>query len=214
MGLFWTWWPPQWNWRTWHTRLPVLESFTFPHLAWERRPRGKAQRQHLASCKSICTKGERGEGNRKDRLRNPSHSLARKAVTREKWAQCYAWARCVWYCTEVVLLGVDTPVAWSIPWSPLSCQGSLQAAGTLMAFKCLTCACTILIGLALKAEGKESLHLLGWQILWHSGLQGLWNTPESNPGQSSSIASIATSLFAGIWGERNKKSRGSLTGSS
>ena len=28
---------------------------------------GKAQRQHLGSCKSVWNKGERGEGNRKER---------------------------------------------------------------------------------------------------------------------------------------------------
>ena len=141
--------------KDWHTNLPMLERFTFPFLAYGRRPLGKAQRQHLASCKSVWTKGERGEGNRKDRLRNPPHSLARKAAAREKWAQCYVWTRCIWHCMEVVLLGVDTLVAWSILWSPLSCQGSLQAVGTLLAFKCLTCACTILIGLVLNLRQKE-----------------------------------------------------------
>ena len=38
-------------------------------------------------------------------------------------------------------------------------------------------------------------HPLGWQILGHSGQWSLWNMPESNPDQSSSVASMATCLF-------------------
>ena len=44
-------------------------------------------------------------------------------------------------------------------------------------------------------RGKESPHPLGWQVLGHSGQWGLWNTPESNPGQSSSIATTVICLW-------------------
>ena len=47
--------------------------------------------------------------------------------------------------TEIVLPGADALVAMS----PLSSHRSLPVAGALMAFKCLTCAHVILVGLVL-----------------------------------------------------------------
>ena len=58
--------------------------------------------------------------------------------------------------TEVVLLGTDTLNTVVHSMIPLSCHWSLQVAGTLMAFLCLTCAHMILIGLVFSLrEGKE-----------------------------------------------------------
>ena len=53
---------------------------------------------------------------------------------------------------------------WPDPFhAPLSSHGSLHAAGALMAFNCLTCAHTILVGLLLswKEDKGETLTHLG-----------------------------------------------------
>ena len=57
--------------------------------------------------------------------------------------------------TEIVLPGADALVAMS----PLSSHGSLPVTGALMAFKCLTCAHIILVGLVLcwKEDNGEAL---------------------------------------------------------
>lgn len=95
-----------------------------------------------------------------------------------------------------VLTGADTKCLIHL-WSCYPVIG-LQSAGASMAFKCLTYAHTVLRGLVLSLREKEerrALTCLGWQLLRHKGLWGPRNTPASNPGQSSSIASIATGLF-------------------
>ena len=118
----------------------------------------------------------------------------------------------IWHiqCTEVDL-GAEALIAWSVPWHPVFCHGCLLAAGTLVAFKCLTHANTMLICLVLSWKGvkKRAPHPFGWQLLGHSEQWGLWDTPEGNRGQSSSVASTATCLFAE--GPRNK-TRGEQTG--
>ena len=62
-----------------------------------------------------------------------------------------------------------------------------------MVFKCLIHAHTILVGLVLswKEVKRRDPHPFGWQLLGRSEQWGLWNTPEGNPGQSSSVASTA-----------------------
>ena len=81
--------------------------------------------------------------------------------------------------------------------NPLSFHRSLPVTGALVAFKCLTCACTILIGLVLswKVVNKRDPHSFGFQLLGQIEQWGLWNTSEGNPGQSSSAASTVTCLF-------------------
>ena len=71
-------------------------------------------------------------------------------------------------------------------------------AGTLVAFKCLTRANTILICLVLSWKGgkQRDPHPLGQQLLGPSEQWGLRDTPEGKAGQSSSVASTATCLFA------------------
>ena len=67
-----------------------------------------------------------------------------------------------------------------------------------MAFKCLAHANTILICLVLSWKGvkKRDPHPFGRQLLGHSEQWGLRDTPEGDAGQSSSVASTATCLFA------------------
>ena len=69
--------------------------------------------------------------------------------------------------------------------TPLSFHGSLQAASALMAFKCLTRARTISIGLALsQKEDRGTLTCSGRQLLGPSEPWRLRNTPGCSPGQS------------------------------
>ena len=88
---------------------------------------------------------------------------------------------------------------------PLILSWSLQAADSLMAFKCLTRNHMILIGLVLSSrEEEERRALISWVAATGAHcVADLWNTQNSNPGQSSSIASIATHLFAE--GSKRKK---------
>ena len=81
--------------------------------------------------------------------------------------------------------------------NPLSFHRSLPVTSALVAFKCLTYACTILIGLVLswKVVNKRDPHSFGFQLLGQIEQWGLWNTSEGNPGQSSSAASTVTCLF-------------------
>ena len=65
-------------------------------------------------------------------------------------------------------------------------------AGALMAFKCLTHAHnTGWPSSQLERRQRGDPHPFGQQLLGLSEQWGLWNTPEGNPGQSSSVASIA-----------------------
>lgn len=56
---------------------------------------------------------------------------------------------------EVVLLGADTSDGLGVSMTPLSHHRSIQAADALRACKCLSCVCTILIGLALSLKEEE-----------------------------------------------------------
>lgn len=95
--------------------------------------------------------------------------------------------------------------------TPFILHGCLLAAGTLVAFKGLTHANTILICLVLSWKGvkKRDPHPFGRQLVGHSEQWGLRDTPEGDAGQSSSVASTATCLFSE--GPR-KKERGKETG--
>ena len=76
--------------------------------------------------------------------------------------------------------------------SPLSSHGSLHVAGALMAFKCLTHAHNIgWPSPQLERRQRRDPHPFGRLLLGCSEQWGLWNTPEGNPGQSSSVASTA-----------------------
>ena len=76
--------------------------------------------------------------------------------------------------------------------SPLSSHGSLRVAGALMAFKCLTHAHnTGWPSSQLERRQRRDPHPFGRQLLGHSEQWGLCNTPEGNPGHSSSVASTA-----------------------
>ena len=69
--------------------------------------------------------------------------------------------------------------------TPLSFHGSLQAAGALMAFKCLTRARTIPIGpVRSQEEDRGTLTRSGRQLLGRSEPWSLRNTPGCGPGQS------------------------------
>ena len=88
---------------------------------------------------------------------------------------------------------------------PLMLSWSLQVADSLMAFKCLTRNHMILIGLVLSSrEEEERRALISWvAVTGAHWVVDLWNTQKGNPGQNSSIASIATHLFAE--GSKRKK---------
>ena len=62
-----------------------------------------------------------------------------------------------------------------------------------MAFKCLAHSHRIFVGLVLswKEEKGETPTCSGGSYRMNTGEWGLWNTPEGNPGQSSSVASTA-----------------------
>ena len=99
-------------------------------------------------------------------------------------------------CTEAVLLGADA--LGTDPFlSPLSSHRSLHVAGALMAFKCLTRAHTILVGLVLswKEDKGETLTHSSRRYFGRSEQWGVWNTPEGNPGQHSSVASRAVAFW-------------------
>ena len=67
---------------------------------------------------------------------------------------------------------------WPDPFhAPLSSHGSLHAAGALMAFNCLTCAHTILVGLLLswKEDKGETLTHLG-SSYWGAVSSGAFGT--------------------------------------
>ena len=108
-----------------------------------------------ASAKLISTERERGEGNREDRLRNlpcnPTGNLSVRGV-----GSVFCLNQYVSEFHRSCLVGdrySNTVVHFMIP---LSCHWSLQVAGTLMAFLCLTCAHMILIGLVFSLrEGEE-----------------------------------------------------------
>ena len=77
----------------------------------------------------------------------------------------------------------------------------------LMAFMCLPCAHTILVGIVLtckKDKGETLTHSSG-SYFGCSEQWGLCNTPEGNPGQSSSVATTALTLGRGSLGGRRRE---------
>lgn len=130
-------------------------------------------------------------------LRNLPCNLARKVAARGKWGQCFAWTNMFLSCLEAVLAGSGTLIVWSSIHIPLILSWSLQAADSLMAFKCLTRNHMILIGWSsAQVEEEERRALISWVAATRAHwVVDHWNTQKSNPGQSSSIASIATDLF-------------------
>ena len=100
---------------------------------------------------------------------------------------------CLTWSIEVVLLGVRCPCGVIHSMAPLSSHGCLHVAGSIVAFKYLAYAHTILVGLILRKESKRrDLHPSGRQLLECHEQWGLWNTPVGNPGQTTSVASTAT----------------------
>ena len=76
--------------------------------------------------------------------------------------------------------------------SPLSSHGSLHVAGALMAFKCLTHAHNIgWPSPQLERRKRRDPHPFRGQLPGLCEQWGLWNTPEGNHGQGSSVASTA-----------------------
>ena len=107
-----------------------------------------AQRQHLGSYKSIQTKRERNESDREE-----GWGIRLTILLGRRWpgadGLCFASTTMrLTRCMEVVLLGVDAFVAWSVH-IPFSSHGSLHVTGSLMAFKCLTHTHIIFVGLVL-----------------------------------------------------------------
>ena len=110
---------------------------------------GMAQRQHLGSCKSIWTEKGKKWTSQGRRLRNLPYNPIGEAVARGQWSLfCFNH-----YVPDTVhgscLAGGGCPCGLIHSMSPLSSHGSLHVAGALMAFKCLTHAHTILVGLVL-----------------------------------------------------------------
>ena len=83
-------------------------------------------------------------------------------------------------------------------------------AGALMAFMCLTCAHTILVGIVLswkKDKGETLTHSSGS----YSGCSeqwGIWNTPEGYSGQSSLVASKALACLHRVLMRKEKQGGG------
>ena len=115
---------------------------------------GMTQRLLLGSCKLIWTDGQKVKVAEKTGWGNCLVALLGRRRPGE-WAQFCLKQYVPERVHEVDLLGADALIAWSVLWFPLSCHGSLQAAGALMVFKCLTHAHTILIGLVLSLREKE-----------------------------------------------------------
>ena len=93
---------------------------------------------------------------------------------------------------------------------PLSSHGNLHVTGSLMTFKCLTHAHRIFVGLVLswKEEKGETPTCLGGSYWMSTEEWGLWNTPEGNPGQSSSVASTALACLQRVLRRKEKQEGG------
>ena len=135
-----------------------------------------AQRQHIGSCKSICTKRERSESDREEGWRICLTILLGRWWTGDNCLCFASITMCLIWCTEVVFLGW-MPL-WPDPFHiPLSSYGNLHVADALMAFKCLTHAYTILVGLVLswKEDKGETVTHLG-NVYWGSVGSGAFGT--------------------------------------
>ena len=86
-------------------------------------------------------------------------------------------------------------------------------AGALMAFMCLTCAHTILVGIVLswKKDKGETLTHSSDSYSGCSEQWGVWNTRVGNPGQSSSIATRAVACWQRVPMRNEKRGGGEET---
>ena len=136
-----------------------------------------------------------------------------EAVARGQWFLFASTSMCLTWWMEVVLLGGECPYGLICSVCPLSSHGSLSVAGALMAFMCLTCAHTILVGVVLswkKDKGETLTHSSGS----YSGCSeqwGIWNTPEGYSGQSSSIASTTVAYWQRVPMRKQKRGDGEET---
>ena len=133
-----------------------------------------------------------------------------EAVARGQWS-LFCFNQCVPDMEDgSCLAGGGCPCGLIRSVSPLSSRGSLSVAGALMAFMCLTCTHTILVGIVLtcKKDKGETLTLSSRSYFGCSGQWGLCNRAEGNPGQSSSVATTALILGRGSLGERRREEAG------
>ena len=148
---------------------------------------GVTPRQWSGSCKSVQTNGWKV----KERDRRGTHlAVLLEGSGQRGGLSILLEPTCAWWWMEVALaggarVGVGGRCSNSLVCSVTSlfCHGSLPEAGILTAFKCLLCACTVVIGLVLSLKGEggrrggSALVCLGGS----SGAQraeGLRNTPE------------------------------------
>ena len=98
-------------------------------------------------------------------------------------------------------------------WSDLFCVPLINVAGTLMVFKCLTHAHTISNWPSPQLERRQRRHSqpFGRQLLGRREQWGLWNTPEGNPGQSSSVASTALACSQRVPMKKERRGGGEET---
>ena len=114
-------------------------------IPWTTEGAREGSGQHLRSCKSTWTERDEVKVIGKKAEESALESCG-EAVARDSRLCFASTTMCLTRCTEIILLGADALVAWSILCPPYP-HGSLH--GTLMAFKCLACAHTILVGLVL-----------------------------------------------------------------
>ena len=169
--------------------------------------------QHLRSWKSTWTEREEVKVTGKKAEESSLQSCG-EAVARGQWS-LFGFNH---YVSDMVhgnyLARGGCPGGLIHSLSPLSSHGSHH--GTLMAFKCLTCAHTILVGLVLswKEDTGKTLTCSGVSY-WDAVSSGAFeNTPEGNPGQSSSVASIALGCSQRVSRRKEKRGGGEETPSS
>ena len=134
--------------------------------------------------------------------------------------EAVAWEECSLFCfnhyePDMVdgscLAAGGCPCGLILSVCPPSSHGSLSVARALMAFTCLICAHRILVGIVLickkkKKKGETLTHSSG-RYFGRSEQWGVWNTPEGNPGQHSSVASRAVAFWMRVpvrkekWGQ-------------
>ena len=108
------------------------------------------------------------------------------------------------------LAGGGCPCGLIYSMSLLTSQGSLHVAGALMAFKCLTHAHTILVGLVLswKEDKRETLTRSG-SSYWGTVSSGAFGTYQRvTLGQSSSVASMAFACWQRVPMRKEKRGGG------
>ena len=137
----------------------------------------------------------------------------REAVARGQWFLfCFNQ-----YVPDMVdgicLVGGGCPCGLICSACPQSSHGSLSVTGALMAFMCLTCAHTILVGIVLswKKDKGETLTHSSDSYSGCSEQWGVWNTRVGNPGQSSSIATRAVACWQRVPMRNEKRGGGEET---